>query len=375
VAQLADVYTLGNTIDTFAPGHYARVHEAVDRRDGQVCAFKVMRVEHVVDGDAQPRMEAMAFINEADLLIRMASISNVVRLYDCGYIRSSDDSLRTGEIESYGLSVEQFRQGVFRFAGRGWRPYLSLELLPRSESLFYQMKGGGSGARWRLPTEEGLDLAYQFAAVLKHAHQQKIVYLDHKLEHIYWDGRVLRVIDWNSSRLVDSNSGSGMLAAHIANEIHHLCVGVLYPIFTGLSPQKGTLVAQPADQAGVESRYSDVNQLDFAVEPTLSKAIQELLQQGALRQVTTVDQFNTGLMRAALDFGWNAGPARPALRDARANLRDGLAKLREGHDSIRAARDLIREAAIMDDISDTFEAELRRILNKINEMLNYRVIP
>ena len=30
--------------------------------------------------------------------------------------------------------------------------------------------------------------------------QQKIVYLDHKLEHVYWDGHTLRVIDFNSSK-------------------------------------------------------------------------------------------------------------------------------------------------------------------------------
>src|SRR5215475_12984062 len=292
-----------------------------------------MRVEHRADGDGQPHMEALAFINEADLLLKMAS-PHVVQMFDCGYLASPDENPRSGEIVSFGLDVEQFRKGTYRYAGQRWRPYLALELMPRSENLLYLMKPNRPGARWRLPTEEGIDLAGQFADVLVHAHQQKIVYLDHKLEHIYWDGRTLRIIDWNSSRLIDS---SAQLAHHIANDVHNLSVGILYPIFTGLSPQKGTLVAQPAGQAEVESRYNDIAQLDFGIEPTLSSGLQELLQQGARLEFPTVDHFIVKLSRVAATFGWDSGSisTRPALRMARMQTREALAKLRVGQESIR----------------------------------------
>ena len=85
----------------------------------------------------------------------------------------------------------------------------------------------------------------------------------------------------------------------VAADVHNLCVGILYPIFTGQSPQKGSLRPQPADQATVESRYSDINALDFSAEPTLSYALQDLLQRGANRQITTADQFALGLSDAA----------------------------------------------------------------------------
>src|SRR5580765_350030 len=114
---LTDLYTVGNTVDTFAPGHYARVYEAVDSRSRQLCAFKVMRPEHLTDDD-QPRWEAMAFVNEAELLVRMESCPQAVRLYDCGYISSEDENPRSGQINSYGLNVEQFRQGAYRFAAQ-----------------------------------------------------------------------------------------------------------------------------------------------------------------------------------------------------------------------------------------------------------------
>ncbi len=373
---LTDIYSVGNTIDTFAPGHYARVYEATDIRTRTSVAFKVMRVEHLAD-DEQPRWEAMAFINEADLLMRMASSPYVVNLLDCGYISSVDEDPRNGQIDSYGLNVDQFRQGVYRFASQRWRPYLALDLLPRTENLLYLMKPNAPGTRWRLPTEEGLDLAGQFADLLFHAHSQQIVYLDHKLEHVYWDGIRLRVIDWNSSRLLEK--GSSTLTQQITSDVHNLCVGILYSVFTGLSPRKGSLslVAQPAGQAEVEARYSDIDQLDFGSEPTLSAGVQRLLQQGARRQFATVDQFASGLRSVTAAFGWDTlvGTAVPAQCEARTQVRAGLSKLRQGQDAIREARDLLREAAIMDDIGDDLEAELRRLLGKINEMLNYRVIP
>jgi serine/threonine protein kinase len=370
---LTDFYTLGNTIDTFALGHYARVFEALDK-NRRLCAFKVMRPEHLTNDD-QPRWEAMAFINEADLLMRMGTSPHVVKLYDCGYISSEDEDPRNGQIDSYGTNVDLFRQGAYRFAAQRWRPYLALEMLPRGENLLYLMKPNAPGTRWRLPTEEGLDLASQFATVLHHAHRQQIVYLDHKLEHVYWNGHNLKLIDWNSSKLLDK--GSQTLTQQIETDVHNLCVGILYPIFTGLSPQKGTLVAQPAGQAEVDSRYTDVNQLDFGIEPTLSAHLQRLLQQGARRQITNIEQFTINLYNVAAAFGWESAsiPVNDALRDARSQVRSGLAKLRQGQDYVREARDMLREAAIMDDIGEDFESELRRLLSKINEMLNCRVIP
>lgn len=371
---LTDLYTVGNTIDTFAPGHYARVYEAVDSRNRQSCAFKVMRPEHLTN-DEQPRWEAMAFVNEAELLVRMAGCPQVVRLYDCGYISTEDESPRSGQIDSYGLNIDMFRQGAYRFAAQRWRPYLALELLPRLENLLYLMKPNTPGNRWRLPTEEGLDLASQFADLLFQAHNQQVVYLDHKLEHVYWNGRTLRVIDWNSSRLLEKDTPT--LAQQIASDVHNLCVGILYPMFTGLSPQKGSLMPQPAGQAEVDSRYNEINHLDFGSEPTLSPGLQRLLQQGARRQIATIDQFASTLSTVSAAFGWESSSAlvNPALVEARAQVRLALDQLRQGQDSIREAREVLREAAIMDEIGEDLEAELRRLLGKINEMLNCRVIP
>ena len=372
--KLVDLYRVDNFIDTFALGHYARVLEAQDRRLGQSVAFKVMRPEHVTPG-AEPGWEFRAFANEADLLMRLADSPHTVNLIDCGYVSSQSEAPVSGEIESFGKDVIGFTGVQANFCQRGWRPYLTLDNLPRHENLFYQMRPDKNGLRLRLPTEEGLALALQFAETLKLAHKLNIAYLDHKLEHLYWDGIHLRIIDFNSSRAIDDQN-----AEHdqlMCADIHNLCVGILYSIFTGLSPQKTTLRPQPGPLSDVEARYQDVNSLDFGVEPTLSAALQELLQLGAARQIASAQDFIDGLHNVASLHGWDfpGHYTSPISRDARTQMRAGITRMRKGQDYLREARDLFRDAAIQEGITDDLEDELRRLVKSVNDMLNSRVIP
>lgn len=371
---LHERYRIGNYIDTFALGHYARVVDADDLRHDRGVAFKVMRPEHL-SGDGTPRWEARAFINEADLLIRLETTRAAVRLYDCGYISTTDERPDGGQLLSLGANVAAFREQLYPYTALGWRPYLALELLPRHHSLFYLMKPNTANGRRRLPTEEGIDLAMQFAKFLRDAHAQRIVYLDHKLEHVYWDGETLRVIDLNSSQFLET--GTHTFDQYLAQDVHNLCVGVLYPVFTGLSPQKTALRPQPGSQAEVERRYSDVTDLDFGVEPTLSAALQDLLQRGARQELNTIQDFLYGLEHVAGRHGWDfaGAPTVPALREAREQVRAGLQALRQGQDALRIAREHLVDAAILDDINEDMEAELRRLLAQINDALNHRVIP
>lgn len=369
---LSEIYRIDNFNDTFALGHYARVLDAVDRRNGKSVAFKVLRAEHVAP-DGTPRWEFRAFANEVDLLQKLATSPHVVHLLDCGYIESQNEAPTDGRAETFGTDIRSFVNAGAKFAEHGWRPYLALENLPRTQNLFYLMRPDRQGQRLRLPTEEGLALALQFAELLRLAHQQHIVYLDHKMEHVYWDGVHLRIIDLNSSRQLEANNNSQFYRM----DIHNLCVGILYPIFTGLSPQKTSLRPQPGNVEQVMSRYEGITALDFGVEPTLSPVLQELLQRGAAQQIETVDEFITGLQTVATRHGWDFPNlyTSPASRDARTQMRAGLKSLRKGQDSLREARDLFREAAITDGISEDMEDELRRLVKAINDALNHRVMP
>jgi serine/threonine protein kinase len=369
--HLSEIYRIDNFNDTFALGHYARVMDALDRRTGQMVAFKVMRPEHL-SPDGEIRWEFRAFANEAQLLTKMADSPHVVELLDCGYVSSESEWPDGGEIESFQRDMLGFVDALEDYAAQGWRPYLSLYNLPRTRNLLYLMKPNQAGVRWRLPSEEGIALALQFAHALRLAHQQSIVYLDHKLEHVYWDGTQLQIIDFNSSRQINENG-----ADYQRLDIHNLCVGILYPVFTGLSPQKTALRPQPGRLVDVEERYKSITQLDFGVEPTLSSGIKELLQAGTAMDLPDIQAFIEGLEEAGAVLGWDFPQhyTSPASRDARTQMRAGVTRLRAGQEHLREARDLFREAAIQEGITPDLEAELRRLVKAVNAMLNQRVIP
>lgn len=371
---LADLYRIDNFNDTFALGHYARVMDALDKRSGMPVAFKVLRPEHLtVDGES--RWEYRAFPNEADLLMKLAGSPHVVDLLDCGYLAAAGEAPHDGDIASFHLDVMGFAQSMSQYAEMGWRPYLALQNLPRTNNLLYLMKPNQPGVRWRLPSEEGLALAIQFGEVLRFAHEKGIVYLDHKLEHVYWDGSQLRLIDLNSSRQVDgSNAGDAQL---FRTDIHSLCVGILYPIFTGLSPQKSSLRPQPGNMTEAENRYQNITALDFGIEPTLSQPLKDLLQRGASMQIDNIGDFISQVQEVATLHGWDFPNhyTSPASRDARSQMRAGITRLRRGQADLREARDMFREAAIQEGITEDLEAELRRLVKAVNAMLNDRIIP
>ena len=373
MTKTTDLYDLGNFIDTFALGHYARVVEAIDRRDNTQVALKVMRPEHVAPDEA-PRWEAQAFVNEVELLKSLARSNTPIRFYDCGFIQATGD-YPDGEIVSHRIDIAAFRDNLFARNAAGWRPYIALEYVPRHQSLLYLMKDTLEGQRRRLPTEEGLSLAMQFGNLLIDAHEQQIFYLDHKLEHVYWDGTKLRVIDWNSSKRIEGTPQT--LEKQQQKDLHNLCVGILYPIFTGRSPQRGDLRPQPAGQQDVESRYTDVQNLDFSEDSSLSHYIIDLLERGARQEYMSAEAFLLQVEQVATHFGWEFRfqNTNPSLSQAREHIRQGLEKLRASSDLAREARDILMEAAIIDDINDDTEREVRRLMKAITAYLNARVIP
>ena len=150
----------------------------------------------------------------------------------------------------------------------------------------------------------------------------------------------------------------------------------VYYLHRHVAPET-SLRPQPSSRDAVEARYTDIDSLDFTMEPSLSEGIAELLNRGAGERIESAREFVNGLQRAATELGWQFPDyyTSSASSDARVQMRKGLAKLREGHESIRDARDLFREALIQDGISREMEAELRRLVVALNEMLNHRVVP
>jgi hypothetical protein len=144
-----------------------------------------------------------------------------------------------------------------------------------------------------------------------------------------------------------------------------------------MSPQRGGLRPQPANVSDVEARYSDINHLDFTAEPTLSPLIIELLERGARQEIATATEFLQHVERISTHFGWEFRyqPTAPVLQLARQHIQRSLENLRTSAELAREARELLMEAAILEDINDDVESELRRLMKGINDFLNARVIP
>jgi serine/threonine protein kinase len=366
------IYRVGNYNDTFALGHYARVVEAYDRRTGRTVAFKVLRPEHMAYTD-EPPWEYRAIANEASLLMKMAGSPSVVQILDCGYLEASDERPVMGEVVSYRADVLGFIRDANVYAERRWRPYLALEVRPRSANLLNLMKPNTAGVRWRLPTEEGIDLALQLAAVLKLAPQQGIVYLDHKLEHVYWTAKSCAS---STGTARASSRGPAARQPSYSRPTFTTCAwGFSTRCLPSVSRQ-GMLASQPASPDAMQKRYADISTLDFGVEPTLSKALQKSYS-AARRAVTRASKPSPISWRrrlASLD-GIFRIPAEDGLREIRGQIRAGLRKLRAGQEAIHEARDLLMDAAIEYGINEDTEQELRRLLSAINAMLARRVIP
>lgn len=359
----------------FAEGYYARVFRAKDAARGGEVAFKVLRPKHM--HTSKEGREFQAFGLEARLLHHFSDNPTVVRLLDCGFISDEQELPNRGEIVSLGLDVAAFSDQIEKYRALRWRPYLCETLLPEPENLFIQLRENArNGNRRRLPTEEGIALALQYTDLLKQAHDHDIVYLDVKLEHFYWDSENLRVIDWNSSRMLcEPGNQDEDCALHKKNDIRNFAIGILYPIFTGVAPL-GEFKAMPSNRDAAEMRYHAVKALDFGMEPSLASSLIGLIRKAAAGEYANLQQFRSALELVAGEHGWPTGNQRSpshAAKRARGAMCEGLAAIRDAQEGFQLARQKLRTA--MEEDCPSINGEAERLLKQIDQLLEYRVIP
>jgi serine/threonine protein kinase len=321
--------------------------------------------------------EYKAFGREASLLHHFTGCRAVVDLLDCGFVSDAAERPVSGEIVSFGRNVGEFCDSLTDFHRRGWRPYLSETLMPEPTNLFVALRENMKQKRYRLPTEEGLALSMQYADLLYKAHTDDIVYLDVKLEHVYWDGSQLCLIDWNSSkRLSDVNSYDEDPDTLKKKDISAFAIGVMYPLFTGMPPQGSRFFEQPSNVDEVAKRYNGVRTLDFEMESSLAPDLVQLIRSAAASEYSTVQQFKEALELCAFQHGWplegNGSPVITSAVRARKHMRTGLQLLRQAQAEIQQARGEIMEAAEEDPV---IRKEAERLIELLNELWKHRVIP
>lgn len=373
--KLLDLYKPEWFID-FAKGYYARVFRATDAVRGGEVAFKVLRPEHT--HKSKEGREYQAFGLEVRLLHHFHNNPTVVKLLDCGFISDKQELPTRGEVVSLGLDVDAFNAQIEGFRARGWRPYLCETLLPEPQNLFIRLRENArNGNRRRLPTEEGIALALQYTDLLKQAHADDIVYLDVKLEHFYWDGKNLRVIDWNSSRMLrdPGDQDEGNYTLHKKNDIRNFAIGILYPIFTGIAPL-GEFKEMPSNRDTAEMRYHAVKALDFGMEPSLASSLVALIHKAAAGEYADLRQFRNALELVAGEHGWPVGNQQGTslkAKRARDAMREGLDAIRTAQEGFKLARQKLQTA--MEEDCSSIDGEAERLLKQIDQLMEYRVIP
>jgi hypothetical protein len=175
-------------------------------------------------------------------------------------------------------------------------------------------------------------------------HENNVVYIDHKPEHVYWDGHSLRLIDFNVSQTIDALSQTEKESLK-RTDMRHFMAGVLYTVFTGLDFKMQSpgsrVIANPSDPTAVTSKFAGVTHLDFGMEPELLTPLVRLIQHTySLEAQTTAAEFLTELRRCAALAGLDGPSPQVKEHDRRARLevQAGLAKLHDAQRLLEEAR-------------------------------------
>lgn len=346
-------------------GSCARVFSADSYQLGMTVAIKVLKAEHV----GKDEWYFKSLLNEAYLLNLLADDKNVVNLYDCGYILSDDPEPTDGDVVSFELDTARFLATGSKFIEEGWRPYLALEMMPPENNVPMLIS---QGRRARIPREEAIELSRQHVALLSRIHARHIMYRDFKLEHTYWDGMHLVVIDWNAS--AQTNPTTSVNEQPV--EIHKFVTAVMYPIFTLQTPLgDGLYRSQARDPRENEAYLRSVRELHWGphniATPKLKEAMSRAIVNGSDAYTTAV-AFEHDLKASATELGWPLGEIKLDAPSAKshAHIMTALSHLRLGQIHLNNAKESLEDV-----LGLTQDDEVNRLYRDICEFLSERVIP
>lgn len=373
ISELYDIRP--NFIDKDALGFSARVTKAISLRTGDDVAIKVLRLEHLDDAEVWGR-----FSTESKLLHLLKEQPAIVNFSDCGYLSDVSQSCPTnGEIISLGTNVEEFSENLAKYRKKRWRPYLALELIPAKHSLLMLIRGanGDNLNPIRLPTEEGINLALQFLEILVEMHRNDAIYVDHKPEHVYWDGQQLRIIDFNVSMFLEKESSLSVKALGKQEDLRNFIKGVLYTVFTGrdfrYQNQNRAPTAAPSDPKAVREKFSLVDHLDFGMQETLLPQLVELMNHSMTDPKLNAEGLLDGFQNCAAMLGWSSAkyPASSESILARKEILIGLSALREAQQKLQEARNHFLEAGL----HNPADKEGSRLYLETSAFYQKRVLP
>ena len=270
-----------------ARGSSARVYSATYRADdGEYydAAIKIMRNDQI--DYALP-----LFLEETKVLNAVNDIAGVTRLLECGFLwmggnetrLPTDIDLNTikslhGDVLRIGIdALDRFSDLLESRVKEGWTPYLLLEKRRKEDCLFTMCDAGLNHGRF-LPVTDLLFMSIQICDILQAAHQNNVVYRDHKILHYYWqpENNGVTLIDWNVARYHAEGLSEYDIQMDLvqlgARGLHHIITGRTAPGALPLGPTRPEEIEQSARSYAAQWTYDDQR-----LSPNVKSIIEQLL--------------------------------------------------------------------------------------------------
>ncbi len=240
------------------------------------------------------------FKNEAAILEKMKGEPGVTPLLGLGFIKIEEGQWPQ-EIAPMTKSLEQkasaktlsgtadlyqpdetpaFLAEITDRVEQGWLAFL---ILPRrwEDNLYLRCDAGYTRGAFQktFPVQDALKAAIQITDILKAAHEQQVVYLDHKILHYYWNEprQQVFILDWNIGRIVNGNAQDVFdfdLLQFSARALHHMLTGRQAPGTVKVGPNRPEDIQNAPDEYQPIWTYDDQKRLTQEEMDVLTQAVQ-----------------------------------------------------------------------------------------------------
>lgn len=241
------------------------------------------------------------FKNEVQILHQMQDVEGVTPMLGLGFIQVSEGlwpdeiaplstSLETAAAATHMVGIadlftpvetETFLSELTDRVAKEWLAYL---ILPRrwEDNLYLRCDAGYTRGEYNrtFPVIHALKAALQILQIIQAAHDKRIVYLDHKALHYYWNDprQQVFVLDWNIGHPITNGNSREVYEFDVlqfcARALHHLMTGRQAPGSVNVGPNKPEDIQNAPDKYEPIWTYDDQKRLTQNELDVLGQAIQ-----------------------------------------------------------------------------------------------------
>lgn len=215
------------------------------------------------------------FIEEIKILKAVDDLPGVARMIELGWLKPDegfvfpDDRAHEGCKNLTGtalrvtpgedLDVKAFDEKV----NQGWLPYLALNVKNHQSNLLMLCDRARTPKHQPFPLEQAIQASVQICRILAEAHKRKVVYLDHKILHYYWNKQLeqVSIIDWNVGKLHEKALSEANrrfdLLQFGARALHFIFTGRAAPGALALGPTRPDEIQSAPHHYAVDWHYDD----------------------------------------------------------------------------------------------------------------------